>query len=261
MKIAILGAGKMGGALAIGIAREKKAGIFVCDHSQEKAKRVAKACGGKAVGAKEATEKADIVIVAVKPDAVDGLLAQIASVLSGKLLLSIAAGIPIPYLKKKVPKNCRVAVAMPNLAVENGSGATVYFAKNGKDAKLIEKILSPTGIVIRAKTEDDVIFGMLTGSGIAFFYSAIEGMARAGVMHGMKYSDAILLAASAAKGAGSLVLHKKAEPMALEKMVATKKGVTLHGLRVLRKAKITRHFHRAAHAVILETKRRRKNNR
>lgn len=262
MRVAIVGVGKMGGALAVGIARKGDANLVLCDHSHASAAALARKIGVRAAKtAKEAAAGADAIIIAVKPDAVGKLLEEIRMELGQTLILSIAAGLPISYFKKRVPKTCRIALAMPNLAAQVGKGTTVYFTQSDIDAKEIEALLAPTGAVIRAKSEEDVDFAMLTGSGMAFFLAAIEGMAEAGVRHNLSYSQALTLSAKAAEGAAALILEKGIKPMDLEKMVATKKGITMHGLNVLRKAKVKQHFHRAANAVISEAKRRKRKNR
>ena len=262
MKVCILGVGKMGGALAVGIARGKGAKLTLCDHSHAKAAALARKTGaGVAKTAKQAVEGADAIIIAVKPDATAALLEEIQKELGETLIISVVAGLPMSYYKKRVPRSCRVALIMSNLAVQIGKGTTMYYAESHVDAKEIEALLATTGAVIRARKEEDIDFAMLTGSGMAFFLAAIEGMAKAGEMHGLTYAQALTLSAKAAEGAGALVLEKEIKPLELEKMVATKKGITLQGLRILRKAKVKHHFHRAAHAVIMDAKRRRKKNR
>lgn len=261
MKAAIIGIGKMGSALASGIARGKGAKLILCGRRYGEAKRIARKIGASAAkDATEAVRKANIIILAVKPKDIEALLFEIKHGLDGKLLVSIAAGIPIPYIRKRVPKSCRISVAMPNLAVENGKGAVMFFAKSRQDAVIVRKLLAPAGAVILAKREEDIDFAMLTGSGMAFFLAAIEGMAKAGERHGLSYAKALELSAKAAEGAGALVIGKKIRPLELERMVATKKGITLHGLKELRKAKVQSIFHNAAYAVIKEAKRRRERN-
>jgi pyrroline-5-carboxylate reductase len=261
MKIAILGTGKMGGALAMGIARGNGANLVLCDHSHAKAAALARKIGARvAKTAKEAVDGADAIIIAVKPDATSALLEEIKKELGETLIISVVAGLPLTYFKKRVPRSCRVALIMSNLAVQIGKGTTMYFAATHVDAKEIEALLAPTGAVIRARKEGDIDFAMLTGSGMAFFLAAIEGMAKSGEKHGLTYAQSLTLSAKAAEGASSLVLEKGFLPMELERMVATEKGITLHGLRLLRHANVQRHFQRAAHAVIKEAKRRRKKN-
>lgn len=251
----------MGGALAIGIARGKGAKLVLCDHSHAKAAALARKTGaGVARTAKEAVEGADAIIIAVKPDATPALLEEIQKELGETLIISVVAGLPFSYFKKRVPRSCRVALIMPNLAVQIGKGATMYFAESRMDANEVEALLAPTGAVIRARRESDMDTAFLHSSGIAFFLAAIEGMAKAGERHGLSYGQALTLSAKAAEGAGALILEKGIRPPELEKMVATKNGITFHGLRVLRKAKARRLFLRAAHAVMREAKKRRTRN-
>ena len=262
MKVCILGVGKMGSALAVGIARGKGANLTLCDHSHAKAAALARKTGAAvAKTAKEAVDGADVIIIAVKPDATAVLLEEIQKELGETLIISVVAGLPLSYYKKRVPRSCRVALIMSNLAVEIGKGTTMYFAESHMDAHEIEALLAPTGAIIRARKEEDIDFAMLTGSGMAFFLAAIERMAKAGERHGLTYAQALTLSANAAEGASALVLEKGIRPLDLEKMVATKKGITLQGLQILRKARIKHHFHRAAHAVIMDAKRRRNKNR
>ncbi|MCX6771156.1 MAG: NAD(P)-binding domain-containing protein [Candidatus Micrarchaeota archaeon] len=270
MKVCILGVGKMGSALAMGIARGpsgatargKGASLMLCDHSHAKAAALARKTGaGVAKTAKEAVEGADAIIIAVKPDATAALLEEIRKELGETLIISVVAGLPLSYFKKRVPRSCRVALIMPNLAVQIGKGATMYFAESHMDANEIEALLAPTGLLMRAKKESDMDTAFLHSSGVAFFLAAIEGMAKAGERHGLAYSQALALSAKAAEGAGALVLEKGIRPLEIEGMVSTQKGITMHGLRILREAKVRENFHRAAHAVIREAKRRRRKNR
>jgi pyrroline-5-carboxylate reductase len=281
MNVAIIGTGKMGSSLARGIAsgslqavgagRQNPKGrkplrkiakgmgenaeLILC--GRKGAKELARELGAREASAREAARKADVIIVAVKPKDVEGLLGEIKEELHGKLLLSVAAGLPESYFRKRVPKGCRIALAMPNLAVAHGKGATAYFAR-GRDAAPVARLLGRTGILIRVKDERLMDCAFISSSGIAFFFSAIGAMARAAERHGMERQDALLLAAAAAEGAGAMA--REASAKELEKRVATKKGITEHGLKVLKKAGVKRHFHNAAHAVIREAKRRRKRN-
>jgi pyrroline-5-carboxylate reductase len=261
MKIAIIGCGKMGSALARGIARKRGAQLVLCDHDNRRAAGLAKEIGAKAAkSAKEAARGAQIVIIAVKPDAVEPVLDEIRTETAGKCVISIAAGIPLAYLRKRLPKSCEIAVAMPSLAAEAGRGATMFYAKAPKARKAVQQAFVGTGILVEAKQEKLMDCAFLHSSGMAFFFSAIDAMARAGEKHGMKYDDALLLAAKSAECAGALVLGKKARPLELEAMVATKKGITLSGLEALRKARTAKGFFSAGDAVIREAERRRRRN-
>ena len=146
---------------------------------------------------------------------------------------------------------------MPSLAVEISKGATVCMANSRRDKSLIKKLLAPTGAVILAKDERMLDSAFLHASGMAFFFSAIEGMMDAGVKNGVSENEARQLSASAAEAAGALLLHKKAHPKELEGMVATKGGITAHGLLVLEEAQVKKAFREASGKVINESRRRR----
>ena len=257
MKLCIIGCGNMGSSLAIGIVLGEAAApkdILLFDNSAAKARDTAGQIGARAAkSAQEAARKSELVIIAVKPFAVEGLLSSIRRELQGKLLLSIAAGITSKFIKKRVPASCRVAVAMPNIAMRVGKGMCFYFMgrrANARDAKALQRLLSSAGEAVRVEKEADIKRAYVTSSGIAFFYLAIEGMARAAQKRGMQRGAALRLAARAAEGAGAMLSASGKEPQELVSMVATKKGTTVEGLKVLQKMNVTRAFERAALASI-----------
>ena len=252
MSICILGCGNMGGSLARGLAKGgaiSPGGILLFDHNRRKAALLAREIGARsAKSAPDAVRSSQLSIIAVKPFAVEGLLASIQNELRNKLALSIAAGITAGFIEKRTPRSCRVAVAMPNLAFSEGRGACLYFMgrRAGKpDAKLLARLLSSGARAQRVAREKELVRAYIASSGIAFFFPAIEGLALAGMKKGMKRRDALALAAAAAEGAGALAAGGK-EPSELASMVATKKGTTVEGLKVLQKAGMKKAFTRAA---------------
>jgi pyrroline-5-carboxylate reductase len=257
MKIGIIGCGNMGSSLAIGLAAGgaiSPKNLLLCDHSPAKARTLAKQIGAKAVAnSTDAVRASDLVILAVKPFVVEDVLAALHSSLKGKLLLSVAAGITTQFLHARTPSSCRVVVVMPNLAMRTRQGASFYFMgkrANSRDAKAIHTLLSSVGSTLRVKKESHIVRAYLTSSGIAFYYLAIEGMARAGQHYGMRRDDALALAAQACSGAGALVLATQKEPDELIAMVATKKGTTVQGLNVLTKMHVREAFMKATLASI-----------
>jgi pyrroline-5-carboxylate reductase len=136
--------------------------------------------------------------------------------LKGKLLLSIAAGVPCSYYEARAEKGARIALAMPSLAAEIGKAATVYYTKSWKDDAIVRELLQPTGILIKAKQERMLDAAFLHSSGMAFFFPAIGAMIQAGRRAGLSEENSRLLCASAAQGAGELMLHTKKSPMELE---------------------------------------------
>jgi pyrroline-5-carboxylate reductase len=260
MRICILGCGNMGGSLARGLARGGAISpnqILLFDHNGGKAALLARKTGAKAAkSASEAASRSDAVIIAVKPFAVEELLASLRDGLGNKLVISIAAGITTSFIEKRTPRSCRVAVAMPNLAFGEGKGACLYFMgkrASRADAALLGKLFSSAGMAQRVAREGELVRAYISGSGIAFFFPAIEGLALAGMRKGMGRREALALAAAAAEGAGALAMGK--EPAELASMVATKKGTTVEGLKVLQKAGMKKAFMRAALASMRKAER------
>src|SRR3989338_5831095 len=130
MRVCIIGTGKMGSALAIGLIRGravKPKELVLFDHEPVKARALVKKLGARAAkSAHGAAESADIVVLAVKPDAVEGALTDMGSSLSGKLLVSIAAAVPLRFIESRIPKSARAAVAMPNIPMRVCKGMGVY---------------------------------------------------------------------------------------------------------------------------------------
>ena len=265
MRLCIIGTGKMGSALAAGLAKGravKPKGILLADSSFRKAKSAAKPIGATACKtAGEAVRKSQIVIIAVKPNVVEEVLQQLGQTLRGKLLVSIAATLPLSFIESRTPKSCRVALAMPNIAMQTGAGMCCYVL--GKrcrpsDAKFLQKLLSSAGYAMRLKRDSEIDNVYISSSGIAFFFMAIDSLARAAQQNGMERKQALRIAAAAAYGAGAMALSSGKEPLELEGMVATKGGITAEGLKVLRKERVPQAFFSAAKTCIAKVKRLRK---
>jgi len=265
MRLCIIGTGKMGSALAAGLAKGRAISpkdILLVDSSFQKAKESARAIGATpAKSANAAVRQSSLIIIAVKPNAVEDVLLQLGSSLEGKLLVSIAATIPFSFLESRTPKSCRVALAMPNIAMQAGAGMCCYVLGrrcSASDAKLLQKLLSSAGYAMRLKRDSEIDNVYISSSGIAFFFMAMESLARAAQQNGMRREQALKLASAAAYGAGAVALSSGKEPLELEKIVATKGGITAEGLRVLRKKRVPSAFLSAAKRCIAKARRIRK---
>lgn len=265
MKLCIIGTGKMGGSLASGLAKGgaiSPKDIVLVDYSFRKAREAALRIGATARRtAAEGVREAKVVIIAVKPDVVDEVLRQLGKGLSGKLLVSVAATIPFSFIESRTPRSCRVALVMPNIAMQSGAGMCGYVL--GKrcgpsDGRLLQGLLSSAGYAMRLERESDLDSVYVSSSGIAFFFMAIDSLARAARQNGMERRQAFTLAAAAAYGAGAMALESGKEPLELEEMVATKGGITADGLKVLREKGVSQAFLHAARKCIAKVKRLRK---
>jgi pyrroline-5-carboxylate reductase len=181
--------------------------------------------------------KADIILLAVKPQNMKILLDEIKSVMSEKrLIISIAAGVKTRTLSDALGSTARIVRTMPNLGAKVLASATAICPGPGATqddmitAKQIFEAIGSTVVV----GEDlmDAVTG-LSGSGPAYFFQFIEAMADAGVRAGLMRPVALKLAAQTCLGAAQLVLETGDHPAVLKDQVTSPAGTTIEGLRVL----------------------------
>jgi len=181
------------------------------------------------------TSKSDVVFLCVKPQLMAAVLDEIAPACSGKLVVSIAAGVSTKYVEKKL-SGARVIRVMPNtpaLVGELAAGFCLGKTAGRSDGELVGGLLSSLGVAVVVQEKlMDAVTG-LSGSGPAYYYYIIDALARAGVRQGLSEQDALALAAKTAKGAAEMVLASGKNPKELIEMVCSPGGTTIEGMRVL----------------------------
>jgi pyrroline-5-carboxylate reductase len=238
LRIAVLGAGKMGGILVQAFLRS---GLFPANRI---AATVAHDLRAQALSEKlgltigtdnlRAAQGADIVLLAVKPTQVIDLVRDISPVLApGALLISIAASVKTSAIEAAAGESRAVIRAMPNTPAMLGAGITALcrgrFAKDEQLA-LAEKIFLTVGrAVVVDERHMDAVTG-LSGSGPAFLYIILEALAEAGVNVGLPREIATELAAQTAYGAARMVLETGSHPALLKDEVTTPAGCTVDGI-------------------------------
>jgi pyrroline-5-carboxylate reductase len=243
IKIGLMGAGRMATALARGLVRADMvpaAAVVACDPSDDARKAFAQEVPGTTVEAGNAAEvaRADVVILAVKPQTMNDALASIREAIgSHSLVVSIAAGVTLARLESALPPGQRVVRVMPNTPCLIGLGASGFALgtrATKDDAKLVASLLSAVGVAFEVPEKLlDAVTG-LSGSGPAFVYSMIEALAAGGVAEGMSPELAGELAARTVAGAAEMVLQTGETPAVLRDRVTSPGGTTLAGLGVLR---------------------------
>jgi pyrroline-5-carboxylate reductase len=241
-KIGFIGAGQMARALASGFV---KAGLF--DSGQivaSDAVETALADFAQLVpGAQTVADNAqvfagaDVVFLAVKPQHINGVLAEIAPQVTGEpLIVSIAAGVPISRLAAALGKQARLVRVMPNTPCLIGRSASAYCLgpnTTEADAALVEKLLSAVG---RSFCLDEKLLDAVTGlsgSGPAFVCVMIEALSDGGVRMGLPRDVARALAAQTVRGTAELILKTGEHPAVLKDRVASPGGTTIAGLEAL----------------------------
>ncbi len=243
-KIAFLGSGNMAEALVKGLLAAGTAAKdeIVCAEPRPERREELQARYGIAAIASNtaAVQQAEIIVLSVKPQVMDALLDEIASAVDqGKLVVSIAAGVPIAAIARKLGAGARIVRTMPNTPALVGAGATALArgphateADLGQAVALFEAV--GTAVVVEEHLLDAVTG--LSGSGPAFVFLAIEALADGGVKVGLPRHVAMALAAQTVVGAGRLVLETGEHPGKLKDQVTSPGGTTIAGVHALESA-------------------------
>lgn len=240
-KIGFVGAGQMAQALAKGFVQGGlvEAGRIVAfDPFPAAGQKFLEMVGdGQLVTSNAALAKAaDVVILAVKPQSLTGVMQELNGKLSAeKLIVSIIAGATLEKLSTGLGTD-RVIRVMPNTPCLVGNGASAYALGSGakvEDDKLAEQLLGAVGIARRVDEKLlDAVTG-LSGSGPAFVYLMIEALSDGGVLMGLPRDLATALAAATVGGAAEMVIREHEHPAVLKDRVASPGGTTIAGLATL----------------------------
>jgi pyrroline-5-carboxylate reductase len=251
--ISCIGSGNMGFALMSctnkagavnSTGAEKNAEIFITDTDLEKAKSAAESLGAKVLASNiEAVEKGDIIFLAVKPQVLQQVLAEIAPAINKKhtcggapVLVSMAAGWSIGKIQETLGIKTPVVRIMPNTPALIGKGMIAMSASAEVSAQSVtelEKLLSGAGIVDKVdECFMDAVTG-LSGSGPAFVYLFIETLADGGVCAGLPRDKALRYAAQTVLGAAAMVQETGKHPGELKDMVTSPGGTTIAGIAAL----------------------------
>lgn len=185
----------------------------------------------------ELTQKADVLVLAVKPQHIQSVLTAASPAIdNSKLVVSIAAGVTIAQLESWLPPGTPVIRVMPNTPCLIGRGASGFSrgtSASQEQAELVRSLLSAVGFASET-TEPmlDAVTG-LSGSGPAYVYTIIEALADGGVRAGLPRALAAELAARTVAGAAEMVLTTGQHPAALRDAVASPGGTTIAGLATL----------------------------
>ena len=242
IELTVLGGGNMGRALIGGLLRHgmRPEQIAVGEGLEAARTALSRDFGIAATSDNAAAiSKANLVVVAVKPQDVGSVLTPLAAELRQRrpIVLSIAAGVRIQSLQSWCGAGVPVIRAMPNRPALVGAGATGLFAPTDVDASrraMAAQIMQSVGEVVWVPTEDalDVVTA-LSGSGPAYFFLLAEAMAQAGVGLGLPADTARRLSIATLHGAGLLAHGSDGDLARLRAEVTSKGGTTEAALRTL----------------------------
>ncbi len=235
--IAILGGGNLGRALAMGWTEAGYCApnrISITRRQPEKLGYFADA--GFRVGADNvaAVQASDVIVLAVQPQQIGGLLDEIAEALdpARHRVISVVSGVSIRQLRERLGSEITIVRAMPNTAVSIRESMTCLSGDESAAAALGEaqELFEFVGRTLVVPEDMMIPATALCACGVAFFLRSIRAASQGGIEIGFHPEDALLLAAQTAKGAASLILSQGRHPESEIDQVTTPRGCTIAGL-------------------------------
>jgi pyrroline-5-carboxylate reductase len=255
MRIAFLGGGNMATALIGGLLKKgvDASWISVVEVSPAARERLAARHGVRASTAPDAaTQKADTLVLAVKPQDLRPAAAALAGSVRGKLVVSIAAGVRLDALSRWLGGHRKLVRCMPNTPALIGAGISGLYALpevSQDERKRTETILGAVGEVVWLAEErllDPVT--AVSGSGPAYVFWFIEQLAESAKKMGIPADAALKLALHTVLGAAKLAAASEQSPAELRKNVTSKGGTTEAALKVFDEEQLAQRFARALEA-------------
>ncbi|HSE10725.1 MAG TPA: pyrroline-5-carboxylate reductase [Nocardioidaceae bacterium] len=255
-QVAIIGAGVMGETLLSGLIRAGRRvdDLMVGEKRPERAAELEERYGVTVVGNAEAADKADTVVLVVKPQDMDDALKEIAPhIRPGQLVVSLAAGITTAFLEARLPSGAAVVRVMPNTpALVDEGMAAISRGSHCDEAHLLEaeSLVASVGKVIRVPERQQDAVTAISGSGPAYIFFVVEAMIEAGVHLGLPRATAAELVVQTVVGSAKLLRETGEHPTVLREQVTSPAGTTAAAVRELEDHKV-----RAAFLTALEAAR------
>jgi pyrroline-5-carboxylate reductase len=258
-RIAIIGGGRIGEALLSGLLSSGWRDIVVTSRGEERVAELRERHGIEATTSNaDAVRGAALVVVAVKPQDIDALLADIGSLLSpDQTVLSVAAAIPTAHIEARISDGVPVVRAMPNSpsVVHEGMAGIAAGAHAGDDElALAEEVLTHLGRVVRVPEHAMDAITALSGSGPAYFALLAEAMIEAGILLGLSREISTTLVVQTMLGTAKQLRDERMHPVELRESVTSPGGTTIAAIRELEQAGVRAAFLNAIEAAMRRSK-------
>lgn len=242
MKVAIIGAGNMGGSIARGLAQGtlvKSQDIIVSDPSLEKLNQLKSDCTDIVVTAdnQKAIQDVDVVFLVVKPWLVADVLKNL-KFTEKQTLVSVAAGVEIKDLKSFLNQPIVIYRMIPNTAISELASVNLLATLDAPESltQALLAILQEMGMAMLIPESQLGAATALTSCGIAYVFKYIEAASRAGVELGIYPHDAMKMVAKSVEGAAKIILNNDTHPSLEIDKVTTPGGITIKGINELEHA-------------------------
>ncbi len=261
MQVAFIGGGNMATALIAGLLREgMTAGhIRVVEHNEQAQQRLRNEFGVSVVAQLDAATLAvDVIVLAVKPQQLPEVAAELAPMLTTQVVVSIAAGIRVANLSSWLGNYPIVVRAMPNTPAMVGAGVTALFATPAVDAQQrlqASVVLEAAGSVVWLDEEQlmDAVTAV-SGSGPAYVFLFMEAMQQAGMQLGLTADVARQLTLETFLGAAKLAANSSEDVAQLRARVTSKGGTTEQAILTMQAHAVPEAIVAAVHAAAQRAK-------
>jgi len=246
----------MGEALTSGMLRAgtSPAQVVAAVRRSDRAAQLRDSYGIEVLSPVAAAERAQTLLITVKPQDMAALLTEIAPAVSAaKLVISVAAGIPTRFIESRLGGEVPVIRVMSNTPVLVDEAMSVISAgahATEDHLRRAEELLRPVGKVLRIPESQQDAATALSGSGPAYVYFLVEAMVDAGILLGMPRATALEMVRQAVFGAATMLRDSGEHPVILREAVTSPGGTTINAIRELE-----RHGVRAAFLAAIEAAR------
>ena len=258
MRIAIVGAGNLGGAIAAGLL--DAGAVAATDLRLVTAHEATAAAVGARLGVAAGTDVAaavagaDVVLLGVKPAGVAGVLPAVAAALApGAVVVGLAAGVRLSALADGLPTGTPVVRVMTNTPVRVRAATSILCAAAGAPADVVARVRDLFDALGSTHVLDEALIDAATalaGSGPAYLFLVVEALRDAGVALGLDADTALAMAATTVAGAAHLLADGTEDPAALRAAVTSPGGTTAAAIAVLEDAGLRDAFARALAAAV-----------
>jgi len=239
--VCFIGGGNMAEALIKGLIDKSRAApeqVIVSEPREERAQFLSHTYHAEVIWDNQAAaQRAEIIVLAVKPQVMRGVLQDLSSVVApNQLIISIAAGISTASIASHIGNDQRIIRAMPNTPAQIGMGAVALCSGGSAtygDLEIAQSLFNVIGVsVVVQEHHMDAVTG-LSGSGPAYIFLLIEALTDGGVRMGLPRDIAQALVLQTVIGSGRMVLETGEHPSKLKDLVTSPGGTTIAGLHVL----------------------------
>ncbi len=257
--LAIIGGGKIGEAMLSGLLREmyQPEQIVVVEHYPERGRQLSEKYGVQIMPIPEAVEASGTILIAVKPQDIDSLLAELRDLVTADhLIVSVAAGITTSRIERALPSGPAVVRCMPNTpALVDQAMTAASPGSNATPEHLAQavRLLSAVGKVVQVPESQLDAVTALSGSGPAYFFFLVEAMIDAGILLGLPRALAEELIVETLYGSAVMLRESGEHPVRLREGVTSPAGTTIAAIRELERHGVRSAFLAAIEAASLRS--------